>query len=115
MPECEPFRHELPDHDMEEGQEQVREDHREHRGHHVVERVRERALADRTNAERSERDAELHRRNELRRVARDLQDRPRAPVALMVELDDPGAAGRDECVLSGYEEAVEQHEQPDAD
>ena len=44
-----------------------------------------------------------------------LQHRPRAPVALVVELDDPRAARRDERVLGRDEEAVEQHEQPDAD
>ena len=72
-------------------------------------------LAERTDAERGERDAELHRRDELRRVARDPQHRARAPVALVVELDDPRPPRRDERVLGRDEEGVEQDQDPDAD
>ena len=111
--EREALRHELADHDMEEGQEQIREDDREQRRHVGVERLRERVLAERTDTERGERDAELHRRDELRRVARDPQHRAGAAVALVVELDDARAPRGDERVLGRDEEAVEQHEQPD--
>jgi len=109
------LRHELADHDMEEGQDQVREQDGKHGRHHRVERLRERVLAEGADTQRRERDAELHRRDELRRVARDLQNRPRALIALMVELDDARAPRRDQGVFGRDEEAVEQHEQPDAD
>ena len=50
-------------------------------------------------AERGERDAELHRRDEARRVGGDAQHGARAPVALALELADPRAPRGDEAVL----------------
>ncbi len=72
-------------------------------------------LAERTDGQRGERDAELHRGDEARRVARDPQHVARAPVALMVQLDDPRAPGRDEAVLGRDEERVEQDQDCNAD
>ena len=81
----------------------------------VVEGMRERLLAEGADAERGERDAELHRCDELRWVGRDAQHRTRAPVALVVQLDDPRAARRDERVLRRHEEGVDEDQRPDAE
>jgi hypothetical protein len=51
--------------------DQVGEDHGEHRRNRFVEKPRERHLAERTDAQRSERHAELHRRDEARWVGGD--------------------------------------------
>ena len=81
----------------------------------VVERVRERLLAEGTDAQRGERDAELHRGDEPRRVGGDAQDVARAPVALVLQLDDARAARGDEAVLGRDEEGVQQDENADCD
>jgi len=51
MPECNPFRHELSDHDVQEGEDQVREQDGDDRGHHAAERIGERPLAERTDTQ----------------------------------------------------------------
>ena len=88
---------------------------REHRRHPLVELVRQRRLAEGTDAQRGERDAELHRRDEAARIARDPQDVARATVPLVLQLDDPRPARRDEAVLRGHEERVEQDQDRDPD
>ena len=112
VPERDALRHELADHDVREREDQVGEQHGEDRRHPVVERVRERLLAERADAERGERDAELHRGDELRRVGGDAQHGARPPVALVVQLDDPRAPRRDERVLRRHEEGVERGSGP---
>jgi len=77
---------------------------------HRLERVREDGLAEGADREGRDRDAELHRRDELRRVARDPAHSPRPPVPLMLELEDPGPARRDEAVLGCHEERVQQNQ-----
>ena len=112
VPERDALRHELADHDVRERQDQVREQHGEDRRHPLVERMRERLLAEGADAERGERDAELHRGDELRRIGRDAQHGAGPPVALVVQLDDPRPAGRDERVLRRHEEGVERRSGP---
>ena len=67
--ERDPLRHELADHDVQVGDDQEREDHGEDRRHHRVELVREHLLAERADREARDGHAELHRRDEARRVA----------------------------------------------
>jgi hypothetical protein len=113
--ERDPLRHELADDDVQEGEDQVREQDRDDRRHHVAEGVGERTLADGTDTQRGERHAELHRRDETRRVRGDTQHVAGAPVALVVEFDDARAARRDEAVLGRDEEGVQQDENADRD
>jgi len=68
---CDPLRHELADHHVQERQDEVREEHGEHGRQEVVEEMRERLLAEGTDTERSQRDSELHGRDEARRIGRD--------------------------------------------
>ena len=82
MAERDPLRHELADDDVQERQDDEPEDHREHRREHRLEDVREERLAESTDRQRGDGDAELHRRDEPRRVARDLEHGPRASVPL---------------------------------
>ena len=49
MAERDPLRDELADHDLEVGDDQERDDHREERRHHRVETMREHLLAERTD------------------------------------------------------------------
>ena len=75
----------------------------------------ERLLAERPDTEGGERDTELHRRDELLRVARDAQHRPGAPVPLVVQLDDARPPGSHEGVLGRDEEGVQQDQDANAD
>ena len=100
---------------MEEGQDEVRERDREHRREPGVERLRQRVLSERADAQRRERHAELHRRDEPRWIARDSQHVTRATIAVVVQLDDPRAAGGDETVFGRHEEGVQQDENADTD
>ena len=102
------LRHELAEHDVEEAQDRVGEDDRERGRHPLVELARQRRLAEGADPQRGERDAELHRRDETARIPGDPQHVARATVPLVLELDDPGPARRDEAVLRGHEERVEQ-------
>ena len=106
---------ELPDHDVEVGEDQVCEDDREDGRHPRLEGIREHQLAERTDSQRGERDGELHRGDEARRVSRDPQHVARAAVALVVELDDARPACRDEAVFGRDEEAVQQDENADGE
>ena len=115
VPERGALRHELAEDDVEEAEDRVGEEDRERRRHPLVELVRQRRLAQRADAERGERDAELHRRDEAARVAGDPQDVARAAVPLVLQLDDPRATRRDEAVLRGHEERVEQDQDRDPD
>jgi len=114
-PSAMPFGTELAEHDVHEREQQVGERDRERCRHPGAERPRQRLLAEGADAQRGQRDAELHRRDEARRVARDAQHVARSAVALMVELDDPRAPGRDEAVLGRDEERVEQDQDCNAD
>ena len=102
------LRHELAEDDVEERQDEVGERDREGRGHPRVELLREHVLAESTDGQRGERDAELHRRDEPRRVAGYAQHVARAAVPLMVQLDDPRPPRRHEPVLGRDEERVQQ-------
>ena len=106
--EGEPLRHELADDDVHERDDQEREQHREERAEPDPEQIRQDLLADRADRERRERDAELHRGDEVRRIARDLHHRARRPAPLVDELLQPGAAHGDERVLGRDEEPVQQ-------
>ena len=70
-------------------------------------------LAEGTDCQARERHAELHRGDEPRRVGGDLEDEPRALVALVAELGDACPACRDEAVLGRHEERVQQQEAED--
>ena len=107
--------HELADDDVEEAQDRVGDDDGEDGGHPVLELAGQRRLAEGADAQRGQRDAELHRRDEAARIPRDSEDVARAAVALVLELDDPGAARRDEAVLRGHEEGVEQDQDRNPD
>ena len=108
--ERDPLGHELADHDVQVRDDQQREDDRQEAGHHRVEARAEHLLAQRADAERRDRHAELHRGDEPRRVARDPSDRPGAAIAAVLELQDPRAPRGDEPVLGRDEERVEQEQ-----
>ena len=65
-------------------------------------------LAEGADRQRGDRDAELHRRDEARRVARDPQHGAGPPVALALELADARPPRRDEAVLGRHEERVQE-------
>jgi hypothetical protein len=115
VPERRALRHELSEDDVEEAQDRVRDEDREDRRHPVLELARQRLLAESTDAQGGERDAELHRGDEPARIAGDAQDVPRAAVPLVLELDDPRPASRDEAVLRRHEERVEQDQDRNPD
>ena len=107
------FRHELPDDDVEERDDEEREEHGQHRREPFVEELGEHALAQGADAQRGERDAELHRGDEVRRVARDPQDRAGRAAALVGKLPHARPPDRDERVLACDEERVEQDQEND--
>ena len=109
------LRHELAEDDVEEAEDGVGDDDGEDGRHPLVELARQRRLAEGADAQRRERDAELHRRDEAARIARDPQHVAGAAVPLVLELDDPRTAGRDEPVLRRHEERVEQDQDRDPD
>ena len=92
VPERDPLRDELADHHVQVGDDQERDDHRQHRGHHGVELVREHLLAQGADREAGDGHAKLHRRDEARRVGGDPPNRTGALVALVLELHDPRPA-----------------------
>ena len=110
VPERDPFRHELADHDVQVGDDQEGQDDGEERRHHAVETVGEHLLAERADGEARDRHAELHRRDEPRRVAGDPTHRSRALVPLVLELQDARPARGDEAVFGRDEERVHQDE-----
>jgi hypothetical protein len=63
---------------VQEGDDQQREEHGEEGRHDRIEEVCEEGLAQSTDPQAGERDAELHRRDELRRLSGDLQHLARA-------------------------------------
>ena len=75
-----------------------------------VEDARQHLLAERTDRQAGAGHAELHRRDEARRVGDDPQHGPRAAVALLRQLLDPRAPRRDERVLGRHEIAVQQNQ-----
>jgi hypothetical protein len=115
VPERSALRHELAEHDVEEAENRVRDEDGENRRHPLVELLRQRRLAQRADAQGRERHAELHRRDETAGVARDPQHVARAAVPLVLQLDDPRPPRRDEAVLRGHEERVEQDQDCDPD
>ena len=79
-----------------------------HRREPLVEELGEHALAERADGQRGQRHAELHRGDEVRRVARDLDDGARRAAALVGELLHARPPHGDERVLARDEERVEQ-------
>ena len=109
------LRNELADDDVEESDDQEGEEHREDGREPLVEEPREHGFAERADRERGERDAELHRGDEVRRVARDREDRAGGAAPLVRELLHPGASHGDERVLAGDEERVEEDQEDDCE
>src|ERR1700722_7875111 len=95
---------------MQVRDDQQRQHDRQEAGHHPVEPLAEHLLAERADAERRDRHAELHRRDEARWVARDPPNRPGALVAGVLELQDSCAPRGDEPVLRRDEERVQQQQ-----
>ena len=113
--EREPLGDELADDDVHERDDEERE-HDGQEGSEVdPEQVGEHLLADGTDGERGERDAELHRGDEVRRVARDLHHGARRAIALVDQLLEPGPAHGDERVLGRDEEAVQEDQNGNAE
>ena len=106
------LRHELADHDVQRRDHDEGDHDRQDRREHRVEQLGQNRLAEGADAEARERDAELHRGDEAWRARDDLEHVARAPVALLLELDDLRAPRRHEAVLGRDEEPVQQH-QPD--
>ncbi len=77
--------------------------------------ARDGGLAECAEGQRRERDAELHRGDEVRRVADDLAHRARAPAALADELVETRVPHRHERVLGRHEERVPEHAEDDQD
>ena len=71
VPERRTLRDELAKDDVEEAEDRVGDDDGEDRGHPVLELARQRLLAESSDAQGGERDAELHGRDEAARIARD--------------------------------------------
>ena len=90
------------------GDQEERDAERHDRCGNRVEDVCENRLAQGTDGQAGDRDAELHRRDESGRVGSDLEHQARATIALISQLGDPRAAGRDERVLGRDEERVQQ-------
>ena len=109
------FRHEFAEDDVEEGEDRVGDEDGERGRHPLVELARERRLAERTDAQGRERDAQLHRGDEATRIPGDPKHVAGAAVALVLELDDARAARCDEAVLRSHEERVESDQDRDPD
>jgi hypothetical protein len=80
-----------------------------------VERLRECVLAERTDAQAGGGHAELHRRDEARRVVHDPQHGAGAAVAALCQLVHPRLPRRHERVLAGHEEGVQQDQRRNAE
>ena len=115
MSKRDPLRHELADHHVQEGEDEVGKEHGEQGGNRSVEEARQRHLTERTDAQRSERHAELHRRDEARWVGRNAQHIARASVALVLQLDDAGPPCGHEAVFGRDKEGVQQDQNADSD
>ena len=109
--ECDPLRHQLADHDVQERDHDERDRDGEERGDDRVQDLGEHRLAESTDTERGERDAELHGRDEARRPRDDLQHVRARAIALLLKLDDLRPARRHEAVLRSHEKRV-QEQQP---
>ena len=81
--------------------------------HRALEHSRHGRLAERAQRQRRERDAELHRRDEVRRVGDDLPHRARPAAPLGDELVEPRVPHGDERVLRSDEERVPEHADDD--
>ena len=81
----------------------------------AVEDLQERVLAQSTDCQRGDGDAELHRGDEPGRLARDREHELRAPVALLPKLLHARPPHCDERVLGADEEPVQQNEGRDGD
>jgi hypothetical protein len=108
VPERDPLRDELAHDDVEVRHDEQREQHREEGRHHRVEASGEHLLAEGADRQAGDRDAELHRGDEPRRVARDAEDGAGAAVALVLELHDACAPRGHEPVFRRDEERVQQ-------
>ena len=109
------LRNELADHHVEERDDQEREQYSEDGREPLVEQPRKHRLAERADRERGERHPELHRGDEVRRVARDRENRAGSPAALVRELFHAGATHGDERVLARDEERVEEDQDDDCE
>ena len=120
--ERERLRDDLAHHDVEEAQDDERRDDRDGRRHARVpasreeverraEDVRHHGLADGAERQARERDAQLDRRDEARRVVDQAQHAGRGTAALGLQLLEAGAANRDKRVLGGDEESVRRDNQ----
>ena len=83
--------------------------------HHRIEQLDERLLAQSTDGQRGDRDAELHRRDEPRRLRGDAEHDARPSVPLLLELVHARPAHGDERVLGRDEVAVQQDERGNRD
>ena len=111
----ETLRHELADDDVQEGDDQEGEQHGDHRGEPCGEQVREHLLADGADRQRCQCDPELHRGDEMRRIARDASHRTCRPAALGRELLETRAAHGHQRVFGRDEEAVQENESGNAE
>ncbi len=93
---------------MQEGDDQERERERDQGRKDRVEDLRQRLLAEGADGQARRRHAELHRRDEPRRVGDDLEHVACTPVALLLELADTRLPRRHEPVLRRDEERVQQ-------
>ncbi len=115
MAERDALRDQLADDHVEVRDQQEREEDGDDRRRDRVEDVREDGLAQGTDGQARERDAELHGGDEVVRVGRDAQDRASAPVALVAQLGDARAACGDEPVFGRHEERVQQQQRDDGE
>ncbi len=111
--ESESLGHELTDHDVQERDDQEREQHGEDRRQPLVEQIGEHPLAERTDGQRGQCHAELHGGDEVRRIARDLDDGARRAAALVGELLHAGSPHGHERVLACDEEGVQEDQRGD--
>ena len=87
----------------------------DHRREQRVEDARQHLLAESTDRQAGPGDAELHRRDEARRVGDDPQHGAGPAVAFLRELLDPRPARGDERVLGRDEVAVQQDQRRDGE
>ena len=109
------LRDQLADHDVQVRDDQEGEAIRDDRGRDRVEHPREDRLADGTDTQARDRDAELHGRDESRRVRGDAQDDAGPTASLVAELGEARASRGDQGVLGRDEERVQQEQASDCE
>ncbi len=113
MAEGHALRDQLADHDVEVRDDQEGEAVGDDRGGDRVEDPREDRLADGTDTQARDRDAELHGGDEPRRVRRDAQDDAGPAASLVAELGEARASRSHQGVLGRDEERVQQKQASD--